>query len=374
MAKRQHNHHIDVETDDPFLTVTIGSDGGVPGGFAKLFNRIVDSESWARLGDAARAVYIPLVRFADHRNQFRVQMGQAALMKYSGLSRSSIKRAIRDLVTHRLIVVVERGGVSEMGLNESNVYQLLVPAASRRKPAEDSLENPQGVQPQTPSSLSNEPSPGSPLSRPGGHERTETGRSWTGDGGAATDPQYRNNSKEISNRAGRLQIPPPSPQCDAAALLEKCGVESAVARRLAEAYPHARIVDVIATMEWRRARGKCDNPAGFVHDALVRQWQTPKSVFDARARAEARLRSEAAELKTRAQTAREAAVASDDDSRVEKLLASLDEDEIQILSESVLRKYEGNAAVSAVLTRKPARECRLMRMEIAALLQGGAQR
>ncbi|HEX5244382.1 MAG TPA: helix-turn-helix domain-containing protein, partial [Tepidisphaeraceae bacterium] len=259
MAKRQHNHHIDVETDDPFLTVTIGSDGGVPGGFAKLFNRIIDSESWARLGDAARAVYIPLVRFADHRNQFRVQMGQAALMKYSGLSRSSIKRAIRDLLSHRLIVVIERGGVSEMGLNESNVYQLLVPAASRKKAAEKSSENPPGVQPQTHPSLLDEPSPGSSMSRPRGHERTETGRSWTGDGGAADDPQYRKNSKEVSNRAARLQIPAPSPQDDAAALLEKCGVEKAVARRLAEAFPHARIVDVIATMEWRRARGKCEN-------------------------------------------------------------------------------------------------------------------
>lgn len=373
MAKRQHNHHIDVETDDPFLTVTIGSDGGVPGGFAKFFNRIVDSESWARLGDAARAVYIPLVRFADHRNQFRVQMGQAALMKYSGLSRSSIKRGIRDLVTHRLMVVVERGGVSEMGMNESNVYQLLVPAAPRKKLAEDSPEDPPGVQPQTPSSLLVEPSPGPRMSRPRGHERTETGRSWTGDGGAADDPQYRRNSKEVSNRAARLQIPTPSPQSDAAALLEKCGVEKSVARKLAEAFPHSRIVDVIATMEWRRARGKCENPAGFVHDALVRQWETPKAVFDARARAEARLRSEAVERETRAQTAREAATASDADARLETLLASLDDDELQILSESVLRKYEGNVAVSAVLTRKPPRECRLMRMEIAALLEGARQ-
>lgn len=373
MAKRQHNHHIDVETDDPFLTVTIGSDGGVPGGFAKLFNRIVDSESWARLGDAARAVYIPLVRFADHRNQFRVQMGQAALMKYSGLSRSSIKRAIRDLVTHRLIVVVERGGVSEMGLNESNVYQLLVPAASRKKPAGDSHESPLGVQPQTPSGALIEPSPGSAVSRPSGHERTDTRRSWTGAGGAVDDPQYRKNSKEVGNRAGRLQIPPPSPQSDAAALLEKCGVEKSVARKLSEAFPHSRIVDVIATMEWRRARGKCENPAGFVHDALVRQWETPKAVFDARARAEARQRSEAAQRETRAQTAREAATASDADARLERLLASLDDDELQILSESVLRKYEGNVAVSAVLTRKPPRECRLMRMEIAALLEGARQ-
>src|SRR5258707_86754 len=133
MAKRQHNHHIDVQTDEPIVTVTIGNDGGVPGGFAKLFNRVVDSAAWARLSDAARAVYIPLVRFADHRNQFRVKIGQAAIMKYSGLSRSSAKRAIKDLLQQKLIVVIERGGVSEIGENESNVYQLLVPAESRNR-------------------------------------------------------------------------------------------------------------------------------------------------------------------------------------------------------------------------------------------------
>src|SRR5205823_8603178 len=104
MAKQQHNHHIDVQTDEPIVTVTIGTDGGVPGGFAKLFNRVVDSEAWARLSDAARAVYVPLVRFADHRNQFRIQIGRAAMMKYTGLSQSTIKRGIKDLIAQKLVV------------------------------------------------------------------------------------------------------------------------------------------------------------------------------------------------------------------------------------------------------------------------------
>jgi hypothetical protein len=55
LAKRQHKHLIDVQTDEEIVTVTIGSDGGVPGGFAKLFNRVVDSEAWSRLSDAGRA-------------------------------------------------------------------------------------------------------------------------------------------------------------------------------------------------------------------------------------------------------------------------------------------------------------------------------
>ena len=42
--------------------------------------------------------------------------------------------------------------------------------------------------------------------------------------------------------------------------------------------------------------------------------------------------------------------------------------ELAILAESVLAKYEGNSAVLQVLTRKPPRDCRLMKMEIAALL------
>ena len=39
----------------------------VPGGFAKLFNRVIDGGAWASLPDAGRAIYVPLVRFADGR-------------------------------------------------------------------------------------------------------------------------------------------------------------------------------------------------------------------------------------------------------------------------------------------------------------------
>jgi hypothetical protein len=150
-------------------------------------------------------------------------------------------------------------------------------------------------------------------------------------------------------------------------------VDASVARQLAGAYAHERIVDVIATMEWRRARGKCDNPGGFIRDALVRQWETPQAVLDARARAEARLRAEAAERLARAAAVQQQASVQDDEARVERLIASLDDDELQILAQSVLAKYDGNAAVTAVLTRKPARQCRLMKMEVAAMLGGTAQ-
>src|SRR3954470_4211972 len=146
----------------------IGGDGGIPGGFAKFFNRVVDSGAWARLSDAARAAYLPLVRFADQRNHFRVGIGQAALMKYSGLSRSSIKRAVKDLLASKLLVLVEQGGVTPDGQNESNVYQLMVPSDPKPR-----LGGPAAASAQSPSGACRNGSPaGSSLNPPGVHART----------------------------------------------------------------------------------------------------------------------------------------------------------------------------------------------------------
>jgi hypothetical protein len=381
LNKRQHKHHIDVQTDEDLVTVTIGSDGGVPGGFAKLFNRVVDSEVWARLSDGARVVYVPLVRFADHRNQFRVQIGRAAMMKYTGLSQSSIKRAIKDLIAHKLLVLIELGGVSANGENESNVYQLLVPTEGRRQAKAESgagsAANPLAVQQRTPSPSPAEPPVGPVSNRPADHARTPAGDHADIARGSGHDPLLRNSHKEHSKTSAipsGSRLPPDnpptssSPTDDAAVLLEEKGVEPPVARQLAQAYPYDRVVDVIAAMEYRRARGKCDNPGGFIRDALIKQWQTPKAVVDARARAEARTRAEAAERQARASSQREQADVGQEEQRVERLIASLDDDELALLAGAVLEKYRGNTAVTSVLTRKPARQCRLMKMEIAAML------
>ena len=372
MIKRQHKHHIDVQTDEELVTVTIGSDGGVPGGFAKLFNRVVDSEAWARLSDAARAVYVPLVRFADHRNQFRIQIGRAAMMKYAGLSQSSIKRGIKDLIAQKLVVLIELGGVSESGENESNIYQLLVPTEGRKQTAAGSAANPRGVRQRTPSPAPAEPPAGPAMNRVSAHVRTPSGDQAGGQRGAKSGPLLRSIDKESSKTVAlpaeaRLPIDV-SPVDRAAVLLEEKGVDHAVARQLAEAYPYERVVDVIAAMEWRRARGKCDNPGGFIREALVKQWQTPKAVVDARARAEARGRAEAAERQAKVSAQREHADIGQEEARVERLIAALEDDEIAILAHAVLEKYQGNTAVTGVLTRKPPRECRLMKMEIAGML------
>jgi hypothetical protein len=156
----------------------------------------------------------------------------------------------------------------------------------------------------------------------------------------------------------------------AAVLLEENGVEPAVSRALANEYPYERIVDVVATMQFRRSRGKCDNPGGFIRDALVKQWQTPKAVTDARARAQARIKSEARLREHREIEGQRAAAVDQEQSRIDRLVDSMDDDELGILAEAVLAKYRDNPAVTRVLTRTLPRNCRLMRMEIAAQLGG----
>ncbi len=134
-AGERHTHHIAVETGPEPVSVTIGgateipagAHAPIPGGFAKFFNRVIDSGAWAALPDAGRAIYMPLVRFADGREGFRVRVGLASLMKHAGLSRSSVKRGLRALQEARLLAVVRAGGVGPDGANRTNVYQLLLP-------------------------------------------------------------------------------------------------------------------------------------------------------------------------------------------------------------------------------------------------------
>ncbi|HZL37592.1 MAG TPA: hypothetical protein VFC78_19900, partial [Tepidisphaeraceae bacterium] len=195
--------------------------------------------------------------------------------------------------------------------------------------------------------------------------------------GATGGPLLRSIDKESSkSNLSRLDnptppsrlAPEPSAADRAAALLEEKGVEPVVARQLAANYSFERVVDVVAAMECRLSRGKCDNPGGFIRDALVKQWQTPRAVTNARAKAETLLRAQAAQQESRAAARREQDQVTSEEARIDRLIAALDDDELTILARSVLKKYEGNAAVTAVLTRKPPRTCRLMKMEIAAML------
>ncbi|QOV89462.1 helix-turn-helix domain-containing protein [Humisphaera borealis] len=391
-----HSHQIRVDTAEELVTVQIGGEGSVPGGFAKFFNRVVDSEAWAHLSDAGRAAYIPMVRFADHRNQYRVQIGQASLMKYAGLSRSSIKRAIKDLLQSKLLVLVEQGGVTPDGRNESNLYQLMVPVDPRPRlgtpetptaipwthrsaagmARDEALRpNPLPVQPRTPSRFEVEPTAGPAENPVAGRSRTPSGARRTHPGTVTADPQLRSIKEvEDNNTSSRLPqpvVPVREASTDAAALLVENGVEAPVARKLAGEFPVSRIVDVIDTMRFRAARGKCDNPGGFIRDALVKQWQTPRAVVDARAKAEAAEKSRIASERQRQAEQAKVATVNAEDRQTEQLIAALDDDELEMLAMEVLKKYDGNTAVLAVLTRKPPRQCRLMKMEIAGMLGRG---
>ena len=46
----------------------------------------------------------------------------------------------------------------------------------------------------------------------------------------------------------------------------------------------------------------------------------------------------------------------------------MDDADLADLAAAVVERYRDNPAVAAVLTRRPPRECRLMKMEIAAML------
>ena len=318
-------HQIRVETEEENVTVMIGGDSEIPGGFAKFFNRVVDSGAWGpHLSDAARAAYLPLVRFADQRNQFRVAVGQAALMKYSGLSRSSIKRTVKDLLASKLLVLVEeQGGVTPDGQNESNVYQLMVPADLKARlggpaaaPGQDaprpssnnshprSTLNPPGVRQGTPSPahIRTPRRPGrraEPVRRP-----THRGALPDRSRGAAAAP-YSGNSKDIQD-SSRLAADKPAsaaPQAplDAAALFGGEGSRTE-GRSPARRHPTRTAPD-----RGRRRHNGIPPRRGGPETTPAASSATPwsasgkprRTVVEARRQAEARLRQQERERESR---------------------------------------------------------------------------
>ena len=463
-----HTHQIRIETEEPGVTVRIGDDrpaatgamsagamsavppadgapAAVPGGFAKVFNRVVDGGAWAGLPDAARACYLPLVRHADAREGFRVQVGQAALIRLTGLSRSSVKRGMKALLDSRLVVVVAEGGVTDDNRNESNVYQLLVPPAPTRPAADAGHDAPADAYDDTPvparcatvrppaqrppaafdaepesfegdefthdfdadnagagspvdlppvRGRTPSPSGGGPTARPPSAPRSDLRRSpapvrrWA-EPPSAGGPLLRATLSDPSNPPAAAhrgsptpptQTPPARPArstggaaADSVELLLGAGVSADVAAGLAEAYPAGRIAEVVETMEYRRERGTCGNPGGFVREALRKKWPVPRAVLDRRERAEADRRRAATEERSRrraeSERASAEAVALADEARVESAVASLDDDELAELAAAVVDRHRDNPAVVAVLTRRPPRQCRLMKMEVAAMLK-----
>ena len=296
--------------------------------------------------------------------------------------------AVKDLLASKLLVLVEQGGVTPDGQNETNVYQLMVPAdpsAPRRSCRKRTVKppsrpsnsdpsraplNPPGVRQRTPTRLASEP-PAGPVADPEPVRRpTHRGAHPDWSGGAADGPVFRSNKEiEDSSRlaADETTGAPPRVPLDAAALLVEKGVEPGAVRVARRGVP-AR-----ADRGRRRDDGIPPRGASATTPAA-------SSAMHWSASGKPRARWSRRGGKPRPASASRSASGShdpsaggrprlnDEEGRLQQLIDGLDDDELAILAESVLRKYDGNAAVLQVLTRKPPRQCRLMKMEIAAML------
>lgn len=392
---QRHTHRIEVETGDDPVHVTVGNareeaesgigkSGYVPGGFAKFFNRVIDCGLWSELPDAARAVYLPLVRLADGRGPFRARAGVASLMKHSGLSRSSVKRGLKALQDARLIVVISAGGVGKDNVNRANLYELLVPepnedgapepvkapkSAAKAKGRRDSTPTTpttpaaEGVQSRTPSRFSDEPT-GEPAADRGGvsAENPRTGRSGARTG-ATGEPHLRSSSQTLSpDRAGaggeRSETEGAEVAVDG---LRRWGFDTDEAERLAEAFGPARVSRVLAEARQLRSAGRLRSAVGFI------RWSLEES--DTAGEKPSSAPSPAWDLVETRRRREEAAVAERDRQAEDAAVDSLPPEAIETLAAEVCERYADHPAMLRLLTSKPPTQSRLMRAEIAKLLR-----
>jgi hypothetical protein len=61
-------------------------------------------------------------------------------------------------------------------------------------------------------------------------------------------------------------------------LVEKYAIDKSTAEWMTSSYSLARLKEVIELAEVRKSRGKCDNPGGFIREALEREWPVPPKV------------------------------------------------------------------------------------------------
>ncbi len=357
----RHLHRIEVDTESEAVHVTVGEEGRagspgyVAGGFGKFFNRIIDNGIWAELPDAARTVYLPLVRLADGRGPFRVRAGLAALMKLSGLSRSSVKRGLKALQDHRLIVVVEAGGVGADNVNRANCYELVVP-----EPRDDAAPRPQKaqgpVQRRTPSRSTPEPAPRSPANRPSVQAKAEPG--------SGRGPQSKKISKTSPPRPGGGSLQEQAePEADRlVASLGIWGVPVAEAATWLAEHGSVAVERALADARRMHARGELRSAAGYLRWSLAERAQAPAPPPSGEAVWQ---RREVERRRTEEATAAGALDADD------ALLDRLEDDELAVLADAVLANAAEQPGIVRLLTLKPPRQSRLMRAEIVKLLRDG---
>ena len=402
-AAARHLHRFEVETDTDAVQLSIGrheaeataGHAAVAGGYLKVFNRLIDSGAWATLPDAARAVYLPLARFADARENFKTRAGLAALMKHTGLSRSSVKRGLRALQDARLLAVVRVGGVAADGTNRTNVYQLLVPAepgdaetlrggkpaaeTAARRPAQSAArakraakkptDGPEGVRPRTPSGFTAEPPAevndgprhGSPVNPVAGPTAAGTG--------VNAGPLYRPTPSESISPAvaatvvGESGWQGPERLARSAQSLQRWGVSPAAARELAARHGPDAVRSAVAAVEPLARQGKLRNAAGFLVSRLEQGWSDAAPAAAASAGLEERTRAERERREAEAQSAVAARGSADAE------IDALDDATLDALAARVLAGNADRPAMVRLLTAKPPRQSRLMRAEVAALLE-----
>ncbi len=352
----------------PFDVVPQGTT--VPGGFSQLFNRVLDLGIYARLGPAAQTLYLPLVRFADCRNEYRAAVSVSMLCKRTGCSRTTCNRGLKELLRVGLIRIVEQGGTAQDGLGETNVYQLLNPCAGR---GVGTASGPHPV-PSTAPTLPHQWTP--PPSASETHPVPKRGEGV----GTASGTLLKNNSikKQIQQQqkggGGGPMPDAPLPANPVAAvavvvLLLEAKVEGEdLCRELATKFDQQRIEDVIAWQDWKISKGKCENPGGFVVSALRCKWQVPDAVKKTQQRA---LLAKQQEREARAASAQSAAQKDQGDlseAARKARIESLEPVVFEKLKSAVLAKYENNLVVSKVLNKRPVLENRLFMMEIEAMM------
>lgn len=353
------------------VSIVIGSRReGVPGGWHSGFNRVYDWYYFAHLSPAAKAIYKILEWRADYDHEFKVSgLSHSVIADHAGISVRSIQKPMSELLTLQLVTVTER---EDRASQKSKTYCLLVPML-RYADLLNKLSHGQR------SSLYRGGGPFYPP--PSTSPDDEGGRSGEGRVVVHVRPASSRPTDPVGSLADVDPLRPGAPhnkkhsrdrdsKAAAASLLEESGVERSVSAKLAATYSFDRISDVVETMQWRRSRGKCENPGGFIRDALVKQWEVPKAVLSERAKREGEKLADTRRASARHAEVTQKAAADQDEALADRAIARLDDEELEMLARSIFKKYEGNAAVTAVLRRKPPRECRLMRMEIAAMLNG----
>ena len=360
-----------------------GRAGRVEGGFAQLFNRVIDCGHWAALPEAARACYIVLVRFADPRKNFRVAIGTQAMIKHTGLSRSTVKRGLKALQEARLAVVVRAGGVDGDGNNRSNIYQLINPEKEDQPTANVAASTPKKTSRKTSKTLSKAKSkpadPGSPvnpplpISEPGAVPRMDPAPVQPRvEPRSIGDTQYKASPKtSLTGRASSVGCAGEMAEAAVverlAASLARWGFEPGEAWMLAETSDPVQISRALEDARRLHRGNRLHSPTGFLRWAIAQ----PSVELDPVSALAPTPAPAPAPLARRAPESQPTVPQSFDDD--EDPVAGLPPEVQAELVDEVMALHAGNPSMLRLLTASREGPSRLLRAEMARLLRDRGQ-